>query len=302
MSAPASLSDGSAHLSPGNPVGIPATSVGPAPDQPGAPAPATPIGPAPDVSGDPAPDAPAASVGPASSLSGGPAPDAPVDPAPLPGISAVELPTTLVAGTSRVSGELYADELTAREVEALFAEQEGRAATAKRPVRSAAPAFTGSPAVMGEDDMTRLLATLGEEADKAQAGWLPAWAKTPATPTGARYTEEDVFAPANETGWEETPPGDGDSDLLRKVEDLGIAVGTIDDTTVEARDAIRDLKTETETLREQMEVMAEDVTALKHQNATLLEEVRSLRGLVLALRGHFATLVRQLAAPPPGAG
>lgn len=184
------------------------------------------------------------------------------------------------------------DELTVEEVEALFAAQQPQKPSNKP---------MGSTAVMDENDMDRLLKSLGEDSvSTSQYAWLPSWAHDPKPKSGAgakqppRYTADDVYATTDDVYGDET----SDEKLVEVrqiVRDLEVTAATIDDTTVATRDAVKDLAEEVRTAQTQIGNVEEDMATMKAQNAALTEEVRELRHAVVTMRSHVATLIRLLA-------
>lgn len=179
-------------------------------------------------------------------------------------------------------------ELTVEEAEALFASQH-------RP--NPRGASMGSTAVMDENDMDRLLQTLGEDAESNQYAWLPSWAKSnpKAARQAPRYTADDVYAAADEVHG-------GEDDQLASigqiVRDLEVSVATIDDTTVSMRSRLADLDEEVRTAQQQLTNIEEDTALIKAQNVAMVEEMRELRHNFTVMRSHLASLVRLMTGEP----
>jgi hypothetical protein len=154
---------------------------------------------------------------------------------------------------------------------------------------------------MGQSDMDRLVSSLGGDAEATSSyAWLPTWAKDkPRTyPPASRrtaYSADDVYA-------EDTyADGDPSEEIRRIVIDLETTVATIDDTTVDTRDKVRDLSEDVRSLQIQTNDVEDGIGHLKAQNTAMTEEIKELRHAIVTMRNHVATLIRLLAVPAPGA-
>ena len=210
-----------------------------------------------------------------------------VDTTAAPAVAPTSIALTLVGAAptlvtvppkSARQANIGADELTVAEVEELFAAQyrDANAPNAK--------AATGGTAVMKENDMDELLRTIGEEAVGQKYAWYPNWA---ATATHSAKQSSDHLA------------DDGDSrELEQIVRDIEISIATIDDTTVDTRDRVKELSDEVKILQSQITEMEDGFGSISAQNVALTAEVRELRTIIVSMRQHVATLIRQLLRIP----
>ena len=192
-----------------------------------------------------------------------------------PAVATTEPTATIAVTTETVTASLNsarqanidADELTVAEVETLFAEQ----------YTTAAPSAKPTP-VMNENEMDALLRTIGEEADNQKHTWYPSWAAT--TAPGPRAGDDDP------------------RELEQIVRDIEISIATIDDTTVDTRDRVKELTDEVKILQSQITEMEDGFGSISAQNVALTNEVRELRAITVSMRQHIATLIRQLLRTP----
>jgi len=168
-------------------------------------------------------------------------------------------------GASSRKENVCTRELTPDEIEAILGAEPGRAVVGRLLDNEGTTAYMGHRGGEGYEDYE----DYGDYGDYELEPWQPSWgAPRPPAPR----------LPASRAGG---GPRAGEEDSLAVIEqitrDVEIAVATLDDTTVEVRDRVRELTEDVKTTQAQITDIEECVATIRAQNAVLMEELRELR-------------------------